>query len=482
VCEYRAFIICGDVYWLHAFCKLCRQGLLGSALSLSIAACLIAFTHSTFGQVPTGQPSATVAAPSTKPKDPEQCFQEKDPFSEVNNSKPPLGGALALDTPFLGTGSAIDIGLDVPYKDDTFYFAALVDSATTEKREIVDTRNITYRRSQDGDTLVKKRLLGKDRVILGMTIPDGVAGYWNRAELFVYNCAGSPVNVSRLEVRVSSWRWSTTLTWASIIVAYLIASFAFRSGPLATQTALSALNPVKMTAGPDGKASLGKLQILFFSLIVFGLIVFFLLRTGVLSDISSTVLLLLGISGVGSTIAKGADAQRTTISPDNRGWLLRKGWLSLNPLAQPNVAQWQDLFTTDGEFDVYRYQSFIFSLAVGVALIAGGVTQLSSFTIPDTLLGILGLSQAVYIGGKLVTPTTMADLNKAIVELRDLETKFRTAVSTARPGFTGTVGEAATIAASDYGRYAEKAKDVGILFRSLTGIDVRPEKLEPSMS
>ena len=326
-------------------------------------------------------------------------------------------------------------------------------------------------------------MLRKDRIILSLTIPDGIAQYGNKAEFFVYNCeTGSPTNVSRLQVRVSSGRISTVFAWASILIAYLIASLALRSGPLSSHSALSALNPIKLTAGPDGKASLAKLQILFFSLIVFGLIVFVLLRSGVLSDISSTILLLLGISGVGSTIAKGADAQRTAIAADNRGWLLRKKWLPLNPVAPPSQARWLDLFTTDGEFDVYRYQSFIFSLAVGIALVVGGVTQLSSFTIPETLLGILGLSQAVYIGGKLVTPTTMADLNQAIANLRDLESKFRTAVLTARAGFAGSVDEAAAIAPNDYDNYIEKAKDASILFRSLTGFDVASENLKPSLN
>lgn len=71
---------------------------------------------------------------------------------------------------------------------------------------------------------------------------------------------------------------------------------------------------------------------------------------------------------------------------------------------------------------------------VAGALIIGGVTQLSSFEIPQTLLGILGLSQVVYIGGKLVTPTTMADLNKSIGDLREAERKFRASAVTANNG------------------------------------------------
>jgi hypothetical protein len=48
------------------------------------------------------------------------------------------------------------------------------------------------------------------------------------------------------------------------------------------------------------------------------------------------------------------------------------------------------------------------------------------------ILGIVGLSQAVYIGGKLVTPTNMSDINAAISDLRDREKKFRDAATAAK--------------------------------------------------
>ena len=76
-------------------------------------------------------------------------------------------------------------------------------------------------------------------------------------------------------------------------------------------------------------------------------------------------------------------------------------------------ATWRDFFSTDGVFDVYRYQSFIFGLVVIGGLIAAGVSQLSTFVVPNTILGIVGLSQVVYIGGKLVTPTNISELNSA---------------------------------------------------------------------
>jgi hypothetical protein len=46
---------------------------------------------------------------------------------------------------------------------------------------------------------------------------------------------------------------------------------------------------------------------------------------------------------------------------------------------------------------------------------------------PETLLGVLGLSQAVYIAGKVVTPSSMADLNNGLDDLRESEKQFRNA-------------------------------------------------------
>lgn len=121
-----------------------------------------------------------------------------------------------------------------------------------------------------------------------------------------------------------------------------------------------------------------------------------------LSDLSSTVLLLLGITGVGSAAAKGTDVRRNRINFDNWSWFVRKGWLPPKGVVEVNRASWNDIFTSDGEFDVYRYQSCLFSLAVGGALLVAGITELASFEIPQTLLGILGLRPA-YITEFLAT-------------------------------------------------------------------------------
>src|SRR5262249_1682076 len=59
---------------------------------------------------------------------------------------------------------------------------------------------------------------------------------------------------------------------------------------------VQSLDPVQITANPWGRGSLSKLQIFLFTLIVFALLLFFQLRSGVLADMSSDVMWLLGIS------------------------------------------------------------------------------------------------------------------------------------------------------------------------------------------
>jgi hypothetical protein len=68
-------------------------------------------------------------------------------------------------------------------------------------------------------------------------------------------------------------------------------------------TFLTSLDPVRITADPWGRASLGKPQIFLFSLIVFGILLFNLLRRDILAATSTDVLALLGISAAGGKIA-----------------------------------------------------------------------------------------------------------------------------------------------------------------------------------
>lgn len=112
-------------------------------------------------------------------------------------------------------------------------------------------------------------------------------------------------------------------------------------------------------------------------------------------------------------------------------------------------------------------------------LIAAGWNQLSTFVVPDTILGIVGLSQIVYIGGKLVTPTNISDLNAAIAGLRSDEQKMNAAVAAKQSQVASLAEAIPLIGQSTYDAYRQKARDVAAIFTEATGIVVADASLEP---
>ena len=115
---------------------------------------------------------------------------------------------------------------------------------------------------------------------------------------------------------------------------------------------------------------------------------------------------------------------------------VNRKWLPMGGVAEENMAKWKDIVTTGGEFDATRFQMITFSLLVGGALLTAGseLMDLSRFDIPTTLLGILGLSQIVYVGGKLTAPPAISDLNAQILKLRKAETDLSTSLSKVNTG------------------------------------------------
>lgn len=408
---------------------------------------------------------------------PAQCVKSNEFGIELRSGIRPAGEAIVFATNFMPTNQRVDVGVRSSITDGTRYFAG-IDYGDGDTY-LLKRQDVATRRAVESDILVKKGLLDVDQTIVTLNMGDDLAWFWKRVDLYLYTCPDankSPARVSLASIRLSPYWLGLVATVITIVSLYAWIAFVFRS------KVGFFLNPTRVVAGPDGKASLATFQTLSFSLVVVGLIMFYMLQTGVLLNLSGTVLALLGISGVGTTIAKGADAKRNAISAQNRAWLLRRNWISAaKPAADPSHASWSDFFSTDGVFDVYRYQSFIFSLMVIGSLIAAGATELSSFMIPETILGILGLSQMVYIGGKLVTQTNMSDLNAAIDDLRDREKKLKTG-TVGKQGLAPSPQDTASGAQSAVDAYKEKARDVAALFTEATGIPVSDAALEPSIS
>lgn len=170
------------------------------------------------------------------------------------------------------------------------------------------------------------------------------------------------------------------------------------------------------------------LQIFVFSLLVFGILLYYQLRYGVLAAMSLDIMTLMGISAVGAVGGKVAYVNNRRLSLENWAWLRRNGWLPVGKDVAPR-AKWSELFLDSDtkEFDFYSFQMAIFSVVVAVALVRTGLSTpsgLETFHIPPQLLALLGLSQAVFIGGEAAYTTGYAELGKKLDEVRQHEAKY----------------------------------------------------------
>lgn len=221
--------------------------------------------------------------------------------------------------------------------------------------------------------------------------------------------------------------------------------------------------PVALTAGQFGKASLSNFQIFGFTLVVLLRLVYTLSSRGVLSGLSNDILLLLGISAVGTTGSKVVALGNKRLTFSNWAWLRNHEWLTIGEKGyekKPELedAKWSDLIKSGGSFDVYSFQLAGFSLLVAASLflgVFGTGSDLATFTLPQNFLSILGLSNVVYLGGKVTDPNSYEELNQKIDELRTEETDL--------------ISQYPNIQPESYGKYIAKARIVAEMLRSFYG-------------
>ncbi len=239
-------------------------------------------------------------------------------------------------------------------------------------------------------------------------------------KLVVAACSGGTLQVGRTSALVS-------LRVPAFVIAVVITGLFYVCGALSIKTSVQSkgkrLNPLWLALDGGGRASLSQMQIIYFSVIVLFLVSYILLRTGILASLSNNVLLLLGIVGVGSVGGQLATNNTGRVSFENWAWLKHKNWTTDEGF-HTDKPSWNDLFSTNDVFDPYRFQIVSFSFVIGIALLMVGLSGLANFTIPESLLGVIGLSQATYIGGKIAAPATFSGLDAKLTDLRKAQADF----------------------------------------------------------
>jgi hypothetical protein len=194
---------------------------------------------------------------------------------------------------------------------------------------------------------------------------------------------------------------------------------------------LKRLNPAVVTAGEYGQPSLSSLQLLFFTMIVVFMSVRSLFASSGLPLLSDTLLTLLAVPGVGKLSANFVSANRARLSLENWNYLIDEGVLRRGSAIDPvNTAHLKDLLLTDGVFDPARFQLLCASVLIGLAMLLGG--DLSHFGLDigseagkyNSWGWLLAGSNAIYIGGKAVAPSTIEELNQCVAALRQAKTKL----------------------------------------------------------
>jgi len=214
----------------------------------------------------------------------------------------------------------------------------------------------------------------------------------------------------------------------SIVIIYSFAVWAIGEIPLDSSSKSYCWDAVYLTSNQFDRASLSTFQIFCFTLlIIFSLVYILLLKEGELSNIPASMLLLLGIGAGNSVASKTTDAAKNRLSFDHWSWLRQRGWLKVYEEGCSDTGEkrnrqhtkWGDLLKTGPGMDVYKLQMAGFSVVIALAYLIKVLKtgDTSKFEIDSNMLSLLGVSNAVYVGGKIITPNSFGELNSKMGEL-----------------------------------------------------------------
>lgn len=283
-----------------------------------------------------------------------------------------------------------------------------------------------------------------------------------------------------------------SLTGYVVATLIVVLAYAVAAGARKAAGGEWSWNMLVITQGVHARASLSKLQLFFFSLVVVWVVVAVLVWKGELTELSGDVVVLLGIGAAGTAGGKVTAMAKSRLSFENWAWLMRKGWIreSIEPERSSRKPEFGDLLRSGGEFDVSKFQLLVFSVVIGMALIwfaayGEDVGDLSNFNIPGAYLSLIGLSQVVYVGGKAVGPATRGELGKKLNEVRSLETEFVKAVDRAWAASDPAEGRnlegARAAAPEEYRAYRLRAEEAATMVGACIGGAVVETSIEPSI-
>ena len=164
------------------------------------------------------------------------------------------------------------------------------------------------------------------------------------------------------------------------------------------------LYPLNFTVTPVGKYSISLTQILIWTFVtIFGLVYVYRL-TGSFLDITTQVLMLLGIGG--------ATAIGSKINAISKSYEVPAKYLNL--VTRTRIPKLRDIISSDGQPNIYKFQMLVFTLLTAFIVITEIAKKYVFPAIPDNLIALMGISSSVYIGNEIAQENIWDKIKKNI--------------------------------------------------------------------
>ncbi len=237
-----------------------------------------------------------------------------------------------------------------------------------------------------------------------------------------YEKTDGKINTFFFPVMIPSVKWAYIWGVVVVILSFLIISLLkpepFKKQPGFTDISKEEwekiprlkrffLYPLNFAITPIGTYSISLTQILIWTYVtIFGLVYVYWL-TGSFLDITSQVLMLLGIGGGTAIGAKiNAVSKLYEVPPKY-----------LNLVQKKRIPKLRDIISTGGRPNMYKFQMLVFTLLTAYIVVVEIAKKYSFPQIPDSLVILMGISSAVYIGNEVIQENVWEKIKKKIEEI-----------------------------------------------------------------
>ncbi|MCX7914331.1 MAG: hypothetical protein N2511_07085 [Thermodesulfovibrionales bacterium] len=345
-------------------------------------------------------------------------------YTETSASLPLKPFKLERDRIIPGTIFQIEVNKEIFDREKdkiSLSFIYRIEKDRFEKR--IDIKNINL--YQEKDRLFIEAKLPEFREIEDIKTQawwKGMLSDYNGDIEIKYRKTDGRVDIFTFPVRIPSVKWAYIWGIVFVILSFFIISW-LKPDPFRKQRDLSDksreewekiprlkrffLYPLNFAITPMCTYSISLTQILIWTYVtIFGLVYVYWL-TGSFLDITSQVLMLLGISGGTAAGAKIVTVSRLYEVPSRY----------LNLVVKSRIPKLKDIISTDGRPNIYKFQMLMFTLLTAYIAVVEITKKYSFPQIPDSLVILMGISSTIYISHEIIQENVWDKIKKKIEEI-----------------------------------------------------------------